>query len=153
MESPSVPLSWLCPSAASFMCSGPSCYCRGPPYPTLCRKTTAMGESEAINDFNRCQRLLKSTIPWCADWTVPGKSLTAWRSWRIGGTRPWSMKKSQVERTANYLLLRRRQNSRRQTKVLTPTICKHCCTLSFTQQTFISIQTEIQFCFHTDQRN
>lgn len=65
MESPSVPLSWLCPSAASFTCWGPSCYCRGPTYPTLCRKTTPMGESMAINvnDFNRCQGLPKICFP------------------------------------------------------------------------------------------
>lgn len=68
MESPSVPLSWLCPSAASFTCSGLFCYCPGPTYPTLCRKTTPMGESKVIhvNDFNGCLGVLKSTIPMCA---------------------------------------------------------------------------------------
>lgn len=148
MESPSVPLSWLCPSAASFTCSGPSCYCRGPTYPTHRHKTTPMGERKVINvnGSNRCQGLLKYNIPWRADWTVPGKRLTAWRSWRIGRALLWSLK--------NILLLRTWQKSRRQTKVLTLACRWHDYIVELhTTNFYFWPDCEIHCCFHTDRNN
>lgn len=142
MEYPCAPLSWLCPSAASSTCWGPSCYCQEPTYPTISRKTTLMGGSPtgSVKDFDRGRGLLESTLPCCADWAADGRMLTASTSWRRGPTVSLPLTKRRTGRRAICQLPTTGRRSRKQTKVPTLTGAVDVITgLSFTSQLIISL--------------
>lgn len=108
--SPSKPPSWSYPSAASYIYSGPSCWCPELKFPTALPVTTAMGEQSCrtsptilyillyiVLTWKRFHRRMNTTFATPVStlchifhiaWDSESPTRTTWRSWRRCGKYP-----------------------------------------------------------------